>query len=209
MRPPSAQCRSSDIFVRSFLGKRQFPISISSRRAPLNFMPTGNAKAAHNGSTEICFAQNCHAGSPLCQHADTARLWRERRRPASFPSGIDCDYGGSLGEPYCFANRPGVCRCRHYSLAAGTVMGGTHRYWWDSGPPIWSPPDARHVGHTRGRGRGVHDMVPVAGAVEVKQRKHGGSLNKRRTGRCTGRVWLALVPDRSTISSSDLDIKRC
>jgi len=28
---------------------------------------------------------------------------------------------------------------------------------------------------TRGKGRGVHDMVLVAGALEVKQRKHGGS----------------------------------
>jgi hypothetical protein len=39
-------------------------------------------------------------------------------------------------------------------------------------------------GRTRGKGRGVHDMVLVASAVEVKQRsKPGGSLNKRRTGR--------------------------
>jgi len=55
-------------------------------------------------------------------------------------------------------------------------------------------------GRTRGKGRGVHDMVLVAGAVEVKQRKHGGSLNKRRTGRYAGRVRLAVVPDRSAKS---------
>ena len=55
-------------------------------------------------------------------------------------------------------------------------------------------------GRTRGKGRGVHDMVLVAGAVEVRQRKHGGSLNKRKTGRYAGRVRLAVAPDRSTKS---------
>ena len=57
-------------------------------------------------------------------------------------------------------------------------------------------------GRTRGKGRGVHDMVLVAGAVEVKQRKQGGSLNKRRTGRYAGRVRLAVAPDRSAKSLS-------
>ena len=55
-------------------------------------------------------------------------------------------------------------------------------------------------GRTRGKGRGVHDMVIVAGAVEVRQRKHGGSLNKRKTGRYAGRVRLTAVPDRSAKS---------
>jgi len=55
-------------------------------------------------------------------------------------------------------------------------------------------------GRTRGKGRGVHDMVIVAGAVEVCQRKHASSLNKRKTGRYAGRVRLALVPDRSSKS---------
>ncbi|MCR4303419.1 MAG: IS1595 family transposase [Gallionella sp.] len=55
-------------------------------------------------------------------------------------------------------------------------------------------------GHTRGKGRGVHDMVLVACAVEVRQRKRTGSLNKRKTGRYAGRVRLAVVPDRSTKS---------
>ena len=49
-------------------------------------------------------------------------------------------------------------------------------------------------GRTRGKARGGHDMVLVAGGVEVKQRKPGGSLNKRRTGRYAGRVRLAGVP---------------
>lgn len=52
-------------------------------------------------------------------------------------------------------------------------------------------------GRTRGKGRGVHDMVLVAGAVEVRQRKRAGSLNNRKTGRYAGRLRLALVPDRS------------
>jgi hypothetical protein len=43
-------------------------------------------------------------------------------------------------------------------------------------------------GKTRGKGRGVHDKVLVACAVEVKQRKLESSLNKRRTGRYAGRV---------------------
>lgn len=56
-------------------------------------------------------------------------------------------------------------------------------------------------GRTRGKGRGVHDMVLVAGAVEVRQRKRtDSSLNKRKTGRYAGRVRLALVPDRSAKS---------
>ena len=55
-------------------------------------------------------------------------------------------------------------------------------------------------GRTRGKGRGGHDMVLVAGGVEVKQRKPGGCLNKRRTGRYAGRVRLAVVPDRSAQS---------
>ena len=55
-------------------------------------------------------------------------------------------------------------------------------------------------GRTRGKGRGVHDMVLVAGAVEVRQRKRTSSLNKRKTGRYAGRVRLALVPDRSANS---------
>ena len=55
-------------------------------------------------------------------------------------------------------------------------------------------------GRTRGKGRGVHDMVLVAGAVEVRQRKIASSRNKRKTGRYAGRVRLAVVPDRSARS---------
>ena len=55
-------------------------------------------------------------------------------------------------------------------------------------------------GRTRGKGRGVHNMVIVAGAVEVRQRQRSSSLNNRKTGRYAGRVRLALVPDRSAKS---------
>ena len=43
-------------------------------------------------------------------------------------------------------------------------------------------------------------MVLVAGAVEVRQRKRNGSLNKRKTGRYAGRVRLAVVSNRSARS---------
>jgi transposase-like protein len=55
-------------------------------------------------------------------------------------------------------------------------------------------------GRTRGKGSGVHNMVIVAGAVEVRQRKVDSTLNKRRTGRYAGRVRLAVVQDRSAKS---------
>ena len=176
---------------------------------------------------------------------------------ARWGDGFVCDHCGSPGEPYRFANRPGVCRCRHCnrdtSLTAGAVMQRTHTplsvWFWAAylvasqtpgmsavqfqrqlGLPRYETafqilhklragmvrPDqdriggnpAEHIeadeicvgGRTRGKGRGVHDMVLVAGAVEVRQRKHGGSLNKRRTGRYAGRVRLAVVPDRSAKS---------
>ena len=52
----------------------------------------------------------------------------------------------------------------------------------------------------RGKGRGVHDKVLVASAVEVRQRKPGTKLDKRKGGRYAGRVRLAIVPDRSAES---------
>src|SRR4029077_2781559 len=50
-------------------------------------------------------------------------------------------------------------------------------------------------GRTRGQGRGVHDKVLVVSAVEVRQRKPGTKLDKRKGGR-----RLAIVPDRSAES---------
>ena len=54
-------------------------------------------------------------------------------------------------------------------------------------------------GRTRGQGRGVHNQILVAGAVEVRWRRDENSpLNKRRAGRYAGRVRLAVIPDRSS-----------
>ena len=176
---------------------------------------------------------------------------------ARWGEGFVCAHCGSPGEPYRFANRPGVCRCRHCnhdtSLTAGTVMERTHTplsvWFWAaylvaSQTPGMSAvqfqrqlglsryetafqilhklragmvrPDQDRIGgkpeehveadetyvggRTRGKGRGVHDMVLVAGAVEVRQRKRTGSLNNRKTGRYAGRVRLAVVQDRSARS---------
>ena len=55
-------------------------------------------------------------------------------------------------------------------------------------------------GRTRGKGRGVHNRFLVASAVEVRQRKPGTKLDKRKGGRDAGRVRLAVVPDRSAES---------
>jgi len=178
---------------------------------------------------------------------------------ARWGDGFVCQHCGSPGDPYRFANRPGVCRCRHCnrdtSLTAGTVMERTHTplsvWFWAAylvasqtpgmsavqfqrqlglpryetafqilhklragmvrpdqdqiggNPGEYVEADETYVGgRTRGKGRGVQDMVLVAGAVEVKQRKQGGSLNKRRTGRYAGRVRLAVAPDRSAKSLS-------
>ncbi len=176
---------------------------------------------------------------------------------ARWSDGFVCRRCGMADEPYRFANRPGVLRCRYcgrdISLTAGTVMERTHTplsvWFWAaylvaSHTPGMSAiqfqrqlglsryetafqilhklragmvrPDQDQIGgkrgdvveadetyvggRTRGKGRGVHDMVIVAGAIEVRQRKRGGSLNKRKTGRYAGRVRLALVPDRSAKS---------
>lgn len=176
---------------------------------------------------------------------------------ARWSDGFVCGHCGSSGEPYRFANRAGVLRCRHCnrdtSLTAGTVMERTHTplsvWFWaaylvasqtpgmsavqfqrqlglsryetafqilhklragmvrpdqdriSGNPEIIVEADETWIGgRTRGKGRGVHDMVPVACAVEVLQRKRTSSLNKRKTGRYAGRVRLSVVPDRSAKS---------
>ena len=57
-------------------------------------------------------------------------------------------------------------------------------------------------GRTRAKGRGVHDKVLVASAVEVRQRKPGTKLDKRKGGRYAGGGGLAIVPDRSASRSA-------
>lgn len=171
--------------------------------------------------------------------------------------GFICPNCQISGEPYRFANRPGVLRCRkcqrNTRLTAGTVMEQTHTplsTWFWAAYLITSQtqgmsavqfqrqlglsryetafqilhklragmvrPDqdriggthGEHVeadetlvgGRTRGKGRGVHDKMLVACAVEVRQRKPGTRLDKRKGGRYAGRVRLAVVPDRSAAS---------
>ncbi len=86
-----------------------------------------------------------------------------------------------------------------HKLRAGMVRPDQDRIGSNSGEHV-EVDETWIGGRTRGKGRGVHDMVLVAGAVEVCQRKRGGSLDKRRDGRYAGRVRLAVVPDRSAKS---------
>ena len=86
-----------------------------------------------------------------------------------------------------------------HKLRVGMVRPDQDRIGGNPGEHVEA--DETYVGgRTRGKGRGVHDMVLVAGAVEVRQRKRTGSLNKRKTGRYAGRVRLSVVPDRSAKS---------
>jgi transposase-like protein len=55
-------------------------------------------------------------------------------------------------------------------------------------------------GRTRGEGRGVHHMALVVAAVDIRQRKPGTKLDKRKGGRYAGRVRFAVVPNRSAKS---------
>ena len=176
---------------------------------------------------------------------------------ARWSDGFVCPRCQAAGEPFRFANRPGVLRCRKCrrdtGLTVGTVMARSHTplsVWFWSAYLVSSQtpgvsavqlrrqlglsryetafqilhklragmvrPDqdriggrpGEHVevdetwagGRTRGKGRGVHDKVLVASAVEVRQRKPGTKLDKRKGGRYAGRVRLAIVPDRSAES---------
>ena len=176
---------------------------------------------------------------------------------ARWDGGFVCPHCQTTGEPFRFASRPGILRCRKCrrdaGLMAGTVMERSHTplsvWFWGaylvaSQTPgmsavqfqrqlglsryetafqilhklrvgmvrpdrdqIGGRPD-EHVevdeswvgGRTRGEGRGVHHKVLVASAVEVRQRKPGTKLDKRKGGRYAGRVRLAIVPDRSAES---------
>lgn len=86
-----------------------------------------------------------------------------------------------------------------HKLRAGMVRPDQDRI--GGKPKIMVEADETWIGgRTRGKGRGIHDMVLVAFAVEVLQRKRNSSLNKRKTGRYAGRVRLSAVPDRSAKS---------
>jgi transposase-like protein len=176
---------------------------------------------------------------------------------ARWRDGFVCPHCQAAGEPFRFANRSGVLRCRKCrrdtGLTAGTVMERTHTplsvWFWaaylvSSQTPGMSAtqfqrqiglsryetafqilhklragmvrPDQDRIGgrpnehveideayvggRTRGKGRGVTDKVLVACAVEVRQRKPGTKLDKRKAGRYAGRVRLTIVADRGANS---------
>ena len=147
--------------------------------------------------------------------ACTAYLVRAR-----WGDGFICRHCVVADGPRYISTRPGVLRCRKCrcdtSLTAGTVMERTHTplsvWFWAAYLVASQTPGMSAVQFQRQLGLPRYEtafqilhklragMVLVAGAVEVKQRKHGGSLNKRRTGRYAGRVRLALAPDRSAKS---------
>lgn len=162
-----------------------------------------------------------------------------------------CPYCNAAGEPYRFANRPSVLRCRkcrrNTRLTAGTVMKDTHTplsvWFWAAylvssqtqgmsavqfqrqlgltcyetafqilhklraamvrpdRDRIGGCPPSVHVeaddtwvgGRSRGKGRGIHGMTLVSGAVEVHWREKSSSLNKRRNGCYAGRLRLSVV----------------
>jgi hypothetical protein len=86
-----------------------------------------------------------------------------------------------------------------HKLRAGMVRPDQDRIGGRRGEHV-AVDEALIGGRTRGKGRGVHDKVLVACAVEVCQRRPGTKLDKRKSGRYAGRIRLAIVPDRSAAS---------
>lgn len=177
---------------------------------------------------------------------------------ARWPKGFACPYCDAKGEPFRFAAKPHVLRCKHcrkdVALTAGTVMARTHSslttWFWGAYLVASMTPGVSAVqfqrqlgltryetafqilhklragmvrpsrdriggnltrndhvevdetwvgGSTRGEGRGVHNQVLVAAAVEVRQRpaKRGDKpVNERRGGRYAGRLRMEIVRNR-------------
>src|SRR5271168_2332254 len=175
---------------------------------------------------------------------------------ARWSDGFVCPHCQAAGEPFRFANRPGVLRCRKCrrdtGLTVGTVMARSHTplsvWFWSAylvssltpgmsavqlqrqlgltryetafqilhklrsgmvrrGRDQIGGRGKEHVeidetwvgGETHGKGKGVHDLTCVIGAVEVRQRvvgepKDGHSKAKpRRGGRYAGRLRLSVI----------------
>jgi len=55
----------------------------------------------------------------------------------------------------------------------------------------------------RGKGRGPHDKILVAAAVEVRRLEPGNARESRKGGRYAGHVRLAIIPDRSALSLNE------
>ena len=86
-----------------------------------------------------------------------------------------------------------------HKLRAGMVRPDQDRLGGKTGEHV-EVDDTYIGGRTRGKGRGVHNKILVASAVEVRQRKPGTKLDARKNGRYAGRVRLAIVPDRGARS---------
>ena len=86
-----------------------------------------------------------------------------------------------------------------HKLRAGMVRPDQDRI--GGKPSEYVEVDETYVGgRTRGEGKGVHHKILVVAAVEVRQRKPGGNLDKRKSGRYAGRVRLAVVGNRNADS---------
>ena len=178
---------------------------------------------------------------------------------ARWRNGFVCPYCQATGEPFRFANRPTVLRCRRCrkdaGLTVGTVMENSHTalsvWFWAAYLIVSQTPGisavqfqrqlglsryetafalshklragmvrpdqdriggafVEHVevdetlvgGRTRGEGRGVHHMVVVVAAVDIRQRKLGTKLDERKRGRYAGRVRLSISTDASIRSTA-------
>ncbi len=116
--------------------------------------------------------------------------------------GFACPHCGIVGDPFRFENRPGVLRCRscrkNTGLTVGTAMVRPDQDRIGGLADQHVEVDETWVGgRTRGEGRGVHQKVLVAAAVEVRHREPGTARDNRRDGRYAGRVRLAIAADRS------------
>ncbi|TGQ69540.1 IS1595 family transposase [Mesorhizobium sp. M00.F.Ca.ET.186.01.1.1] len=172
--------------------------------------------------------------------------------------GFVCPHCHHAEEPFRFAAKPGVLRCRKcrkdVALTGGTVMERTHTplsvWFWAAylvashtagmsavqfqrqlglsryetafqilhklragmvrpvADRIGRPQTNDHVevdetwigGVTRGEGRGVHNQVLVAAAVEVRQSQPVEGKKSKRGGRYAGRLRLQVMPDRTAKS---------
>lgn len=187
---------------------------------------------------------------------------------ARWPKGFTCQHCEAKGEPFRFAAKPGVLRCKKcrkdVALTAGTVMQRTHTplttWFWGAYLVSSMTPGVSAVqfqkqlgltryetafqllhklragmvrpgrdriggnlsrndhvevdetwigGSTRGEGRGVHNQVLVAAAVEVRQRpakKGDKPLSPgaaRRGGRYAGRLRMEIVRSRHASALGD------
>ena len=103
-----------------------------------------------------------------------------------------------------FQRQFGLARCETafgilHKLRAGMVRPDQDRIGGKAGSHV--EVDETHVeGRARGKGRGVHHKMLVAAAVAVRHREPGTAQDKRKDGRCAGRVRLPVAADRSAES---------